>query len=123
MSKILLSIKPEYANKIISGEKKFEYRTHVPIKTVSTIVIYSTAPVGKVIGEVEVLEIISGTPSYLWERTKKDAGISRSKYREYFKGRKVAYAFKLGQIKMYDQEMHIEDYGVAKAPQSFVYLS
>ena len=80
MSKILLSIKPEYANKIISGEKKFEYRTRVPIKTVSTIVFYSTAPIGKVIGEVEVLEIISGTPSSLWERTKKDAGISRSYY-------------------------------------------
>ena len=37
MSKILLSIKPEFADKIISGEKKFEYRTHVPIKDVNTI--------------------------------------------------------------------------------------
>ncbi|MBQ2887207.1 MAG: ASCH domain-containing protein [Alphaproteobacteria bacterium] len=122
MSKILLSIKPEFADKIISGEKKFEYRTHVPIKDVNTIVIYSTTPVGKIIGEVQVAGVISGAPSSLWEKTKKSAGISRSKYREYFRGRKVAYAFELGEIKKFEKEIFLEDYGLTKAPQSFVYL-
>ena len=52
MSKILLSIKPEYANKIMSGEKKFEYRKAAPQKNVDTILIYSTKPQGIILGEV-----------------------------------------------------------------------
>lgn len=123
MSKILLSIKPEFADKIMSGEKKIEYRTHIPSRSINTIVIYSTSPVGKIIGEAEVVDIISGSPSSLWEKTKGVSGISRAKYRKYFQGRKIAYAFKLGQIKQFDHGVSLEDYGVNNAPQSFVYLN
>ena len=123
MSKILLSIKPEFADKIISGEKKFEYRTHVPSRPIKSIVIYSTSPVGRIIGEVEVIDVISGSPSSLWETTKAESGISREKYRKYFKGRKRAYAFKLGQVNKYECDVCLEKYGVTKAPQSFIYLS
>lgn len=123
MSKILLSIKPEFADKIISGEKKFEYRTHVPARPINSIVIYSTSPVGRIIGEVEVIDVISGSPSSLWETTKAESGISREKYRKYFKGRKRAYAFKLGQVNKYECDVCLEKYGVTKAPQSFIYLS
>ena len=55
MSKTLLSIKPKFADKIISGEKKFEYRTHIPSRHINSIVIYSTSPIGRIIGEVEVV--------------------------------------------------------------------
>ena len=123
MSKILLSIKPEFADKIISGEKKFEYRTHVPSRPINSIVIYSTSPVGRIIGEVEVIDVISESPSSLWETTKAESGISREKYRKYFKGRKRAYAFKLGQVNKYECDVCLEKYGVPKAPQSFIYLS
>ena len=123
MSKILLSIKPEFADKIMSGKKKFEYRTHVPSRPINSIVIYSTFPVGKIIGEVEVIDTISGAPSSLWEATKVESGITRAKYRKYFKGKKRAYAFKLGQVKKFEYETCLEDYGITQAPQSFVYLS
>lgn len=51
MSKILLSIKPEYAHKILEGTKKYEFRKHLPKKKIEKIIIYSTAPDGSVIGE------------------------------------------------------------------------
>ena len=123
MSKILLSIKPKFADKIISGEKKFEYRTHIPARPINSIVIYSTSPIGRIIGEVEVIDVISGSPSSLWERTKAESGISRAKYREYFKGKKRAYAFKLGQVNRFERDVCLQNYGVTKAPQSFIYLS
>ena len=47
MSKILLSIKPEFADKIMSGKKKFEYRTHVPSRPINSIVIYVILQVKK----------------------------------------------------------------------------
>ncbi|MFR5844991.1 MAG: ASCH domain-containing protein [Oscillospiraceae bacterium] len=33
MATILLSIKPEYANKIFDGQKHYEYRKRIPKKT------------------------------------------------------------------------------------------
>ena len=44
MATILLSIKPEYANKIFDGQKRYEYRKRIPKKEVSKIIVYSSAP-------------------------------------------------------------------------------
>ena len=57
--KALLSIKPEFVSKIFTGEKIFEYRKAVFKRPmVKTVVIYSTMPVGKIVGEFEIEEII-----------------------------------------------------------------
>lgn len=47
MSKMLLSIKPEYVKKILSGKKKYEFRKFHCHDDVDTIVIYCTSPVKK----------------------------------------------------------------------------
>lgn len=50
--KVLLSIKPEFVEKIFSGEKRFEYRKSIfKQQNIDTIVIYSTMPVGMIVGE------------------------------------------------------------------------
>ena len=103
MKSILLSINPEYVDKIFAGSKKYEYRKRLAARTVDRILIYSTAPIMKVVGEVEVVETISASPTALWERTKRFAGISREKYWKYFKGCKVAHAYHLGQVIQYCQ--------------------
>lgn len=122
MSKILLSIKPEYAHKILEGTKKYEFRKHLPKKKIEKIIIYSTAPDGSVIGEVHVDDILTGSPSAVWEKSKKNAGISREKYREYFKGCKNAVAFCLSNPVMYENRISLSDIGIDFYPQSFVYL-
>ena len=122
MATIILSIKPEYVAKIISSEKKYEYRKYLPQKTVDKIVIYSTVPDKKVVGEVAVIGTLSMSPSALWEQTKKNAGIVRSKYRLYFRDAKKAFAFRLGNVTKYDVPRKLDDYGIKKAPQSFLYL-
>ena len=92
MSTILLSIKPEYVERILDGSKKYEFRRHLANKKVTRILIYSTAPVMKVIGEVEVIGTLSMKPTPLWEKTKLLAGISRSNFRKYFSGCAAAHA-------------------------------
>lgn len=77
----------------------------------------------KIVGEVQVEETISASPTALWERTKKVAGISRDKYRKYFKGCKVAYAYRLGQVKRYEPPKELSEFNVSLPPQSFIYLS
>lgn len=122
MCSILLSIKPEYAEKIFAGEKQFEFRRLIANKQPKKIVIYMTAPYSKVFGEVIVEKIIKKSPMALWKNTKKAAGISYSKFMEYFRGCETAYAYCLGKVKKYRSPKKLEEYGISAAPQSFVYL-
>ena len=122
MATILLSIKPEYANKIFDGQKHYEYRKRIPKKEVSKIVVYSSAPEQAVIGEIKVIKTLKMKPTKLWNSTKANAGISRSKYRKYFSGCTMAYAFVIGSFEKYPTSKSLADYNIQSAPQSFVYL-
>ncbi len=121
--KILISINPEYVEKIISGEKKYEYRTKVAKRDVDKIIIYETTPVKKVVAEAEILDVLIMKPNELWEQTKAQAGTTKSFFMSYFKGRDVAYAYKLGKVRVYRRPMELSAFGLKSAPQSFVYLS
>ena len=123
MESILLSINPEYAERILIGSKKYEFRKKLANKPVNKILIYSTTPIMKVVGEVEVVKTISSSPCALLEYTKKFAGISRDKFRKYFKGCKVAYAYELGKVIQYNPPKGLNDFNVGLPPQSFIYLS
>lgn len=122
--KVLLSIKPEYANKILAGEKHFEFRKAIfknPL--VKTVVIYATLPIGKVVGEFEVESVMEDDPNQVWSSTSEFAGISQGLFQEYFQGRKKAYAIKVSNPQRYLQPLelsHVVSNGVA--PQSFCYL-
>ena len=120
--KILVSINPEYVEKIVSGEKKFEYRTRVAKQQVDTLVIYATKPIMKVVAEVEILGIIATTPEELWNQTKNQSGITKSFFDESFKDKQVAYAYKLGEVKVYERPKSLLDFGLRMAPQSFAYV-
>lgn len=122
MKALLLSIKPEYVEKILQGEKKFEYRKQLAKEDVSYIYVYSTAPSMKVVASVHIEGHLSDSPTALWEKTKAAAGISRAKFRDYFRGCKTAYAYKLGKVEVFESPKNLSDFGVAVAPQSFVYI-
>ena len=76
----------------------------------------------KVVGAVEVLDCLERSPSALWEETKANAGISRAKYRKYFHNCNRAYAYKLGEVTIFETPRNLADFGVSTAPQSFVYI-
>lgn len=122
MCTVLLPIKPEYANRIIDKSKLYEYRKNSCKKKIDKIVIYSTAPVKKIIGEVEVKEVICDSPDRLWEKTENYSGISKSKYMKYFEHKSIAYAYKLGKVIAYDNPKELKDIGICFYPQSYVYL-
>ncbi|MFR1221576.1 MAG: hypothetical protein ACLSDS_04645 [Oscillospiraceae bacterium] len=122
MKALLLSIKPEYVEKILQGKKKFEYRKRLAKEDVSYIYVYSTAPSMKVVASVHIEGYLSDSPTALWEKTKAAAGISRAKFRDYFRGCKTAYAYKLGKVEVFESPKNLSDFGVAVAPQSFVYI-
>lgn len=122
MCTILLSIHPEFVEKIIKGEKKFEFRRVKTKRRPDKIIIYSTSPVCRVIGEAEVDDIIIGEPENVWNETKKFSGIDKELYVEYFADKETAVAYKLKNIITYDEPLELKEFGIKSAPQSFVYI-
>jgi hypothetical protein len=122
--KVLLSIKPEYANKIFSGEKKFEYRKLIFKREIKFIVVYATKPVGMIIGEFEIDKIISDTPKQIWNLTKEHAGIEEDKFKNYFSNKETGFAIKVKKAKLYKHSKTLKEYNpkIKVPPQSFCYI-
>ncbi len=122
--KVLLSINPEYAEKILHGEKKYEFRRIIfKDPAIKKVIIYASSPVKKVIGEFEIDCILSLDTCILWEKTMKYSGIDKSFYDSYFYGKEIGYAIKIKKVKRYSRYLDLEDYDINQAPQSFMYLS
>lgn len=121
-ARIVLAIKPEYAEKILNNEKWFEYRRKIPNRHVSQIVIYETAPVSKIVGEVDVIKVLENSPYELYKRTEEHSGISLDNYIKYFEGAETAYAYFLNRPTRFTEPISIEEYGLNGVPQSYVYL-
>lgn len=122
---VILSIKPQFAEKIFSGSKKFEFRRKLfNNRNVKKVVVYVTAPVSKVIGEFEIEDILELIPESLWAQTKDYSGIPKAFFDEYFDGRDIGYAIKIGKTHRYEYPLELEtDFNVKYAPQSFVYVN
>jgi len=122
--KVLLSIKPQFVKEIFNGNKKFEYRKAIFKNTdIKTIVIYATMPVGKIVGEFEIDQILTAHPSKIWEKTKNFSGITQDYYDEYFEGRNKAYAIQIKSINEYEYQLcPYANNNNFTAPQSFKYL-
>lgn len=123
--KVLLSIKPQFVEEIFNGSKKFEYRKSIFKRSnIKSIVVYSTMPVGKIIGEFVIEEILEEHPKSLWVKTKKYSGISEEFYNNYFMGRDKGYAIKIKSLHKYNEpRCPHEMYDDFTAPQSFKYVS
>ena len=122
MSTILLPIKPIYVNKIFDGVKQFEYRRVGCKQLPDKIIIYATAPIKKVVGEVDVFETLRYSPDMIWDITNDYAGVSKEEFDSYFKGIDIATAYQIGNGKKYITPKSLSNYGIDYAPQSFVYL-
>ena len=120
--KILISINPKHVDNIIKGIKKYEYRKIAAKQDISSIIIYETTPIKRVVAEAEIIDVLEFPPEELWEITKQESGISKKFFDKYFKNRDLAYAYKLGEIKVYDEPRLLIEFGIKVAPQSFVYL-
>lgn len=121
--KVLLSIKPEFAEKIFNGTKKFEFRrTMFKNKEIKKIVVYASAPISKVIGEFEIDRIFHEELDQLWNQTSKFSGISEDYYMQYFNGKKSGYAIEVKNPKKYKIGLCIKQNFGLNPPQSFAYL-
>lgn len=121
--KAVLSIKPEFVDKILKGEKKFEYRKKIFKQEIESVVIYSSKPIGKLVGEFKVKNIIHDDKNIVWNKTNNLSGISYKFFNEYFNNHDKAYALEIEDLIVYEEPMDPKKliYNF-KAPQSFCYI-
>ena len=121
--RILLSIHPKFVEKILTGEKRFEFRKTLPTKDVESVIIYATKPVGKVVAEFKVKSIHSKSPEQLWLETKDYAGIDEDFFFQYFKDREIAHAFEVGELMVFEHQKELKEFvSSGIPPQSFCYI-
>lgn len=121
----LISIHPEYAEKILTGEKRLEFRRVWAVQPVDVLAIYATAPVQRIVGLAWIEHVHHGSKTKLWELGKRHGGgISRRKLFAYLDGRKEAVALVIGRHQRFVAELdpHRVFDAKFKPPQSFRYL-
>lgn len=121
----LVSLHPEHAAKILSGEKKLEFRRTWASAPVEELVIYVTAPVQRIVAIAKVKQVHRGSRSALWSLAKNlGGGLSRQALFDYFDGKETGFAIELGEVlrfpHMLEPARYIEGF---HPPQSFCYVS
>ena len=123
MSIILMSIKPEYVDKIFSGEKKYEYRKRMCKEKIDTIIVYSSSPIQKVVGELKIKQVLYDKKNVIWNKTNKYGGITKIKYDNYYENCGYVVAYEIEKAILYDKQKDLKDFNVRTAPQSYVYIT
>jgi predicted transcriptional regulator len=122
MAVALISIHPRFANAILDGTKRVEFRKVAFKRRLSHVLLYATSPIQQVIGYAEVDEIDEGSPAALWRRYRAVAGIERRAFFKYYDGKGLGVAVKIYRPRRLRRPIPLEalHQGVTP-PQSFLY--
>ncbi|MBP2134241.1 putative transcriptional regulator [Methanomicrobium sp. W14] len=120
---VLLSIKPRYVEKIISGKKRYEFRKVGFKETVGEVYTYSSFPVKKIVGKFHVGQIIEDHPKNLWSQLQEFSGINEDEFFSYFKGKNNGFAISIDDMVTFDTPIDPWEMDSSfNPPQSFQYL-
>ena len=116
---LIISIKPQFVEKILTGEKKYEFRRRIFTKEVDKIYIYQTLPDAGIVAYFTPGEIIKDTPQNLWDNFKDVSGTTEKHLLGYLHDKSEAYAIEITDLVIFDEPFIPE--GI-KAPQSYKYI-
>ncbi|MEW6196327.1 MAG: ASCH domain-containing protein [Bacteroidota bacterium] len=125
---IVLSIKPQYADAILSGRKKVEIRTRFDENLLgSTIAIYSTSPQKAVVGQAKIAYVVKGHPRTIWEKYSNEIQCTKKEYNDYTSSCNQVYAILLDEVKPFKEKVLLNQLSYLtkfdlKPPQSYYKL-
>ncbi|MFB2920139.1 MULTISPECIES: ASCH domain-containing protein [Aerosakkonema] len=129
---LLLSIRPEYAQKIIDGTKTVELRrVRTRLKAGDLVLLYISSPEKALVGSFEVERVIEFKNSRkalnnFWNEVKNNAGIEKQKFDRYYQGASVAVGIFIKKLEIFPRPLELErlrrKLPNLKPPQSYRYL-
>lgn len=120
---ILLSIKPIYAEYILSGCKTVEFRKTGFDSNVSHAVLYVSSPTKLIMGYFSIAGILRNHPSKLWEYCGESGYISHDSFNNYYKNNESGIAIKIANAYELEKPIKLEELRTDLfPPQSFSYL-
>ena len=101
-NQLLMSIKPEFAERIMKHKKTVELRRKFSTRWLNhRINIYASAPVMSLMGEARIAGIVANKPEVIWERFQTQIGCSREEFDAYAAGTDELYAIELDDVHPY----------------------
>jgi predicted transcriptional regulator len=118
----LLPIKPIYADAIVEGRKRIEFRKTRFRRRVTHVAIYASTPVQKIIGIFRIADCEQASPERLWERHHARGAISIADFETYYGDLETGVAIHIADVLRLASPVPLRALSV-RAPQSFRYLT
>jgi predicted transcriptional regulator len=119
-----MSIHPQYADAIVAGRKRAEFRKRPLTADIDVVLIYATAPVRAIIGWFTLRGMVRTTPEDIWRRLHAIGEITWSDFDEYYSGCNEGVALLVGEVGRLTQPVPLSELNPSPtAPQSFNYVS
>lgn len=122
---VLLSIKPKYADLILAGTKRVELRRSWPSNDIGVMVLYSSAPIQKLVGMAFIDRIEECEFESLWTLANANGGgVTYDELKTYVEGKTTAFGVMIDRVKIAEVQIDPKDlFPDFTPPQSFLYLS
>ncbi|MGL4393610.1 MAG: ASCH domain-containing protein [Brevinema sp.] len=118
--KLLLSIKPKYAEAILNGSKTVEFRKTPIRRKVTKAEIYMSRTTKKIVGTANIVDIKEDSPENLWKQFHRVGGITKKEFFQYFENKTKGFAVILDKVEQFPEEQQSKPKYV---PQSFCYIN
>ena len=119
----LISIHPEFVEKIFNGTKRVEFRKKYP-GCAKICVVYATDPVQRIVGLFKVDAVHVDTPKTIWKRFMSVGGIDFARYSEYYSRHEKAVAIEIKSVLRFKKSVRIDFISKnTHPPQSYMYLN
>lgn len=124
---LLLSLRPRFANAILSGDKTVELRRRpINAQAESRVILYASSPVMAVVGTARLAGIDVSDPEAAWQRHHAVLGLEREEFDRYLDGSSAAYMLQLRDVHQLDEPLllhRLREDAAFQPPQSFRYVA
>lgn len=108
MNQVMISLNPVYGKLVLSGSKTVELRSRiVRIKPYTKVWIYVKSPVGKVVAQADVEQVIHDHPSVIWNEYREQMCIDRAYFEDYVGDRCLVSAIVMQRLRKLDEPVSI----------------
>lgn len=124
---VVLSLRPRFAEAILTGDKTVELRRTEPkIEVPTRALLYAASPVRSLIGTCIIASVWSANLGDIWRKHRQEVGLPYREFQQYFKGVDKGTALALIQPREFSRWVPLQDLQARREgfrpPQSFAYV-